>query len=92
MNQFMVMARFIPGTDMAEPFAVIPQEKAQAIALRKEGRIGAIYISLPRQTVFIETFAEDESAALATVETLPMARWWELDCFPLAMPDIDEAS
>ena len=28
-----------------------------------------------------------------TVETLPMARWWDLDCFPITLPTIpDDAS
>lgn len=92
MNPFIVMARFIPGTDMQAVYAVAPEEKAQVIALREQGRLGSVHISAPRQTVFIETFADDESAARATVETLPMARWWELDCFPVTMPTIpDEA-
>lgn len=92
MSSFIVMAHFISGTDMQEVYAVAKEEKAQVIALREQGRLGAVHISGPRQTVFIETFAEDEGAALATVETLPMSRWWELDCFPVTMPTIpDEA-
>ena len=90
MNPFIVMAQFVPGTDMQEVYAVAPQEKAQVLALRGEGRIGAVHISAPRGTVFIETFAEDEDAARATIETLPMARWWSLDCFPVTMPTIPD--
>lgn len=90
MSPFIVMARFRPGTDMQEVYAVAPAEKAQVLALRDEGRIGTVHISLPRQTVFIETFADDEAAALETVETLPMARWWDLDCFPITQPTIPD--
>lgn len=93
MNPFMVMARFRPGTDMQEVLAVAPEEKAAVLALRGEQRIGDVYISAPRQTVFLETFADDDAAALATVASLPMARWWDLDCFPITMPTIpDEAA
>ena len=92
-SSFIVMARFLPGTDMQEVYAVAPEEKAQVIALRAQGRLGAVHISGPRGTVFIETFAADESAARETVETLPMARWWDLDCFPITLPTIpDDAS
>ena len=90
MSAFIVMARFLPGTDMQEVYAVAPEEKAQVLALRGEGRIGAVHISQPRGTVFIETFAGDEEEARATVETLPMARWWELDCFPITAPTIPD--
>lgn len=92
MNSFIVMAHFVSGTDMQEVYAVATEEKAQVIALREQGRLGAVHISGSRQTVFIETFAADESAALATVETLPMARWWELDCFPVTMPTIPDST
>lgn len=86
MNAFLVMARFRPGTEMHEVYAVVEEEKAQALALRDQGRVGAIHISSPRQTVFIETFADDEAGAQATVETLPMSRWWDLDVFPVTLP------
>lgn len=90
MSTFMVLARFLPGTDMQEVLAVAPEEKAAVIALRGQERLGDVYISGPRQTVFFETFGEDEAAALATVASLPMARWWELDCFPITMPTIPD--
>lgn len=90
MSPFMVMARFVPGTDMQEVLAVAPEEKAAVLALREQERLGAVYISGPRQAVFIETFAEDEAAALATVASLPMARWWELDAYPITMPTIPD--
>lgn len=90
MSLFIVMARFRPDTDMQEVYAVAPEEKAQVLALREQGRIGAVHISLPRQTVFIETFADAEEQARETVETLPMARWWDLDCFPTSLPSIPD--
>ncbi len=82
----MVVATFIPGTDMAEVMAVVKEEQAQVAVLTEQGRLGAINISLPRQTVFIEVVADDESAAEETVRSLPMAQWWTLDVFPTRMP------
>ena len=86
MDAFMVVCTFREGTDMAEVFAVVAEEQATVAALEAEGRIGTIRLALARGTVFIETFAEDADAAEATVRTLPMARRWVLDVFPLAAP------
>ena len=32
--------------------------------------------------------AEDEHEAAATVRSLPMATWWDIDAFPIAAPVI----
>ncbi len=92
MERFMVVCTFIDGTDMAEVMAVIPEEQAQVRRLEDEGLVGVISISMPRRTVFIETFAPDAETAATTVKTLPMARWWELDVFPLGAAPAGEAS
>lgn len=86
MSTFIVVATFIPGTDMSEVFAVVKEEQAQVAALTAAGRIGAVHISMPRQTVFIEAFAEDAEAAEATIRSLPMAQWWTLDTYPTPAP------
>ena len=78
----MVIATFNSGTDMSEVMAVVPEERAQVQILEREGRIGSIHLSLPRQTVFLEIFADDEATAAATVMTLPMSKWWTLDVYP----------
>ena len=72
MSAYMVVATFIPGTDMAEVMAVVKEEQAQVAVLTEQGRLGTINISLPRQTVFIEVVADDEAAAEETVRSLPM--------------------
>jgi muconolactone delta-isomerase len=82
----MVVSTFKEGTEMSEVFAVIAEEQARVKVLETEGRIGSIQLSLARGTVFIETFANDAADAAATVQTLPMAKWWDLDVFPLAAP------
>ena len=86
MSAYMVVAMFIPGTDMKAVMAVVKEEQAQVAVLTEQGRLGAINISLPRQTVFIEVVADDESAAEETVRLLPMAQWWTLDVFPTRVP------
>ena len=61
MSAYMVVATFIPGTDMAEVMAVVKEEQAQVAVLTEQGRLGTINISLPRQTVFIEVVADDDA-------------------------------
>ena len=88
MTTFMVVCTFKPGTEMSEVFAVVAEEVAQVAALEAEGRIGAVHLSLGRGTVFLEIFADDVAGAVETVETLPMAKWWDLDVFPVAAPPV----
>lgn len=86
MEPFMVICTFKPDTNMDEVFAVVAEEQAQVAVLEEQGRVGAIDLSLARGTVFIKTFAESPAEAAATIETLPMAKWWDLDVFPIAAP------
>lgn len=87
MTSFMVVAAFRPGTDMTEVMSVVSEEQARIAELQAAGRIGALYLATAaRQTVFLETFADTADEATATVRTLPMARWWDLDVYPLNPP------
>jgi muconolactone delta-isomerase len=86
MDTFMVICNFKEGTAMDEVFAVFAEEQAQAKHLEDEGRMGAIHLSLARGTVFLEIFAEGTERAAETVRTLPMAKWWDLDIYPIAAP------
>ena len=88
MGPFMVICTFKEGTVMSDVFAVVAEEQAQVSRLEAEGRVGTIQLSLARGTVFIETFADDAAGATATVESLPMAKWWNLDVFPIAAPAV----
>ena len=83
MNGFMVVATFKAGTQMSEVFALVAEEQARARVLTEEGRLGSIFLSLARGTVFLQVMAPSESDALETVHSLPMAKWWDLDIFPL---------
>ena len=86
MRTYVVICTFRPDTVMDEVFAVVAEEQAQVAALQEAGRIGAVHLSLARGTVFLEILADDPAGAEATVRTLPMARWWDLDVFPIAGP------
>ena len=55
--------------------------------LQAEGRINGLYLATAgRQTVFMESLGEDIDDVVAMVKTLPMAKWWDLDVFPLNPP------
>ena len=86
MTTHIVVSTFRPGTDMRDVFAVVDQERAQVAALVADGRLGSVHLSPERGTVFLEVVAADADAARATVETLPMAVWWDIDVFPVAAP------
>ena len=87
MNPFMVVATFKPGTHMPDVFAVVPEEQERVRQLQAEGRINTVYLATAaRQTVFLESFGIDIDDVLAMVNTLPMAKWWNIDVFPLNPP------
>ena len=82
----MVVATFRDGTDMAEVFAVVAEERARVAELQQEGRLASVHLAPERGTVFIETTSPDAIAAAETVRSLPMAQWWDLDVFTLSAP------
>ena len=86
MRTFIVVASFSPETDLPQMNTVIAEEVAQVQALTAAGRLRAVHVSVTRGRVFLEVLAVDESAARATVDTLPMARWWDIDIFPTMAP------
>lgn len=83
----MVVSTFRPGTDMAEVMTLVAEEQAKVVELKAAGTIGALYLSTAtRGTVFLEIFADDANAARAAVVSLPMAKWWDIDVFPINAP------
>ena len=86
MSTFIAVVSFSPENDLPQMNTVIAEEVAQVRALTAEGRLGAVHISPARGRAFLEVLAEDERAALTTVKTLPMAKWWEIDLFPTMTP------
>ena len=91
-DAFMVVATFKPETDMAHVFAVVAEEQARVSVLEAEGKVGQIFLSLARGTVFIQAFAAHAEEARDTVLSLPMAQWWDLELFPLGAPTAPEAT
>ena len=92
MDAYMVVATFKADTVMDEVFAVVAEEQARIRALAAKGRVGPLHISLARGTIFIEVFADDLPGAEATVRTLPMSKWWDLDVYPLSPPVVPEGA
>ena len=84
MNQYMVVSTFKTDTVMTEVLKHVDAEKAKVLELQEAGRIGGIRLAVPRGKVFLDVFAHDEEAAAATVRELPMAKWWDLEVYPLS--------
>ena len=89
MATFMVIGQFDPETDLPLMSTVIAEEVAQVQTLKSEGRLGSVHVSPARGRVFLEVIAEDAVAAETTVQTLPMAKWWEIDVYPTVGPPAD---
>ena len=88
MPTFIAVASFSPETDLPLMYAVVDEEAAQVRTLTSQGRLKAVHASPARGRAFLEVIAESEHEARATVETLPMAQWWEIDVYPtMAPPD-----
>jgi len=86
MPTFIVVAAFSPETDLPQMTSVVAEEVARVRTLTAEGRLGAVHVSPARGRVFLEVHHDDEAGARATVESLPMARWWDIDIFPTMTP------
>ena len=87
MKPYMVVATFKAGTNMPDVLAEVPAEQARMGELQAEGRVNALYLATAaRQTVFMEAFGHDNDDVVAMVNTLPMAKWWDIDVFPLNPP------
>ncbi|MCX6511360.1 MAG: hypothetical protein NT081_11205 [Actinobacteria bacterium] len=80
----MVVATFKPGASMEEVLTVVAEEQAKVAELQSAGRIGEIRLATAaRQTVFLEVFGSSPDDVESSVRTLPMAKWWDIDIFPL---------
>lgn len=93
MTAFMVVATFKPNTSMEEVFSVVAEEQAKVAELQAAGTIGEIRLATAsRQTVFLEVFGSSMQDAESSVRLLPMAKWWDLDIYPLNEPARPEAA
>ncbi|MFD9701761.1 hypothetical protein [Lentzea sp. NPDC059081] len=70
--------------DLTEFAALRGAERQQLEALQSAGKVGAHYVSPARRTTFVEVIATDEEQVLATLGTLPFARFFDADVYPTA--------
>ena len=83
----MVVCTFKKGIEMSDVYAVVAEEQAKAAELQAAGKLGAIHLAtISRGTVFIETNAANLEEATETIQSLPMAKWGDIDVFPLSAP------
>ena len=82
----MVVATFKEGVTQEEIRALIPAEQGQAKLLEEQGLIGVIKVAMPKRTVFIEAFGQDDQSALETLYSLPLAKLWDIELFPITPP------
>ena len=82
----MVVAKFKDGVTPEQIREMIPAEQAQAKLLEAQGAIGTIKVAMPKRTVFIEAFAEDESNVATNIESLPMSVLWDWEIFVTTPP------
>ena len=86
MNSYMVVATFKEGVTPEEIRALIPAEQAQAKILEERGLLGFIKVAMPKRTVFLEAFGEDDAAVLVTIQSLPFFAIWNIELFPTTPP------
>lgn len=82
MSTFIAVGSFSPESDLPLMTGVIDEEVVHVRVLTAEGRLKAVHVSPTRGRVFLEVIAESESEARATVDSLPMAQWWDIEVYP----------
>ena len=86
MNSYMVVATFKDGVTPDDIRALIPAEQAQAKLLEEQGLLGSIKVAMPKRTVFLEAFGQDDQSILDTIHSLPLAALWDIEIFPTMPP------
>lgn len=82
----MVVATFKEGVTQEEIRALIPAEQVQAKLLEEQGLLGSIKVAMPKRTVFLEAFGQDDQRVLETILSLPLAALWDIEVFPTTPP------
>ena len=82
----MVVATFKEGVTQEEIRALIPAEQVQAKLLEEQGLLGSIKVAMPKRTVFLEAFGQDDQSDLETIHSLPLAALWDIELFPTSPP------
>jgi hypothetical protein len=86
MNSYIVVAKFKEGVTQEEIRALIPAEQIQAKILEERGLLGFIKVAMPKRTVFLEAFGDDESSVLSSIKSLPFVAIWDIEVFPTTPP------
>ena len=87
LQTFIVVATIRDDTDFAEMMALRADEQKRIAVLQAEGKIGADHVAPSRATAFLEVFASDEEHVMETLTTLPFNPFFDVDIFPIAVPD-----
>ena len=82
----MVVATFKEDVTPEDIRALIPTEQVQAKLLEEQGLLGSIKVAMPKRTVFLEAFGQDDQSVLETIHSLPLAALWEIEVFPTTPP------
>ena len=54
--------------------------------LEQRGLLGFIKVAMPKRTVFIEAFGEDDASVVSTIQSLPFSAIWNIEVFPTTPP------
>ena len=82
----MVVATFKEGVTPEDIRSLIPAEQAQAKILEERGLLGFIKVAMPKRTVFLEVFGEDDAAVLTAIQSLPFFTIWDIELFQTTPP------
>ena len=86
MKSYMVVATFKEGATQEEIRALVPAEQVQAKLLEDQGLLGSIKVAMPKRTVFLEAFGQDDQSVLETIHSLPLSALWDIEIFPTTPP------
>jgi len=82
----MVVATFKASVTQEDIRALIPAEQVQAKLLEEQGLLGSIKVAMPKRTVFLEAFGQDDQGVLETIHSLPLAALCDIELFPITPP------
>ena len=82
----MVVATFKDGVTPEEIRMLIPAEQAQAKLLEQQGVLGFIKVAMPKRTVFLEAFGENDESVLSKISSLPFIEIWYIEIYPTTSP------
>ena len=83
-QQYLVVNTFHEGIGMKDILKVVVLERVKVKELQKQGMLGEVKLAVPQGKVFIDVFADTTDEAKATVEQLPMSKWWDIEVYSLS--------